>query len=193
LRLRWPLRRRSRVVLVGAAVAVLSGCLGDGYTLVGPSSLEFHPGVVYTTYLGTHDSCLWRGLTDTTSRATGGFGGIFLDGNPGRVFIQSEPWEKVVQSHGCGTWTPAKATSYNPARTQAGPGMYRVPQDLEPGTYSAGPAHSDRPCVVEVVKNWYGWLDKDLAVGYSSPITVTIKPPYVGLDSYDCTTWHKVG
>jgi hypothetical protein len=170
------------------AVSTLAACAGDGTYLVGTRSGQTRPGL-YTAAITAGGYCYWERLRNTS----GQFSGIIENGTSGagREFVQIAATDKAFSSDGCGKWSAAKAGSYNPNRSTAQPGSYRVPNDLLPGTYAA-PGGS--ACYWERVSSWSHDFSNLITnhLGNGRQI-VTIAATDKGFTSDGCGNWKRIG
>jgi hypothetical protein len=170
------------------AITALTACAGDGTTLVGTKRGQSRPGL-YMALVPTGGYCYWERLRNTS----GQFSGIIENGisSGGREFVQIAPTDKAWSSNGCGAWTAPKAASYNPNRSTAKPGSYRIPNDMVPGTFSAPGGAS---CYWERVSSWSHDVEDVIAnnLGSGRQI-VTIASTDKGFTSSGCGNWTRIG
>ncbi|HEU5160514.1 MAG TPA: DUF4190 domain-containing protein [Streptosporangiaceae bacterium] len=78
-----------------------------------------------------------------------------------------------------------------PSQSIPGDGTFRVPQDVQPGTYRTP---GGEPCYWARLRNLSGDLDSILANGNpTGPTTVTIRSTDKGFETTGCDDWQKVG
>lgn len=187
------------IVTVGV-VAGLAACtsFGNGAHPVGSSQNAVKPGLYTsnkTVSLAPDGSCIW--VRDPSIKLPNGKGDDAEFG--GRSFVQVLPTDATIFSQGCGLWTAPKSTSYNPDRATARTGVYRIPTDLLPGTYTApgGPL-----CTWTRVSSFKG--DDASIIAASNPVgsktvhgvtnpRVTIAKTDVGFLTDICGGWRRVG
>jgi hypothetical protein len=190
--------RTMKLKRVGAAaagaglLAALTGCFPDGVWKIGNGPGEVKPGVYATGVLPTAGCGVAVNVADTSDGLP-----HTIDGNsfPAGRSIYEVPrvlHGQLVSVH-CGIWGEASPTSYNPKRTAATVGVYRVPVDLEPGTYTA-PA--GKGCLWFVYTS-LSYVDGSMRLaGQAAPghtATVTIKATDRAFYTFDCGGWTRTG
>ena len=182
-------RKTRGLAQAGAAaglIASVAGCFGNGVHRIGSTPGEVNPGL-YTSAIPL------GGLCSVERKVVNDIGDAGNDAElGGRSFIQLLPTDAAVISTGCGVWDTPKPTSYNPDRATAKVGMYRVPTDLLPGTYTApgGPE-----CAWERVSSFRGDPKSIIAENPQASVhpTVTIAKTDAGFVTNPCGGWRRVG
>jgi hypothetical protein len=188
--------KRLAAATAGAGlVAALTGCFPDGVWKIGYGPGEVKPGVYATSVLPAA-GCTTLLSTRTPDNLPDAIGGtVFAQG--WAVFEVPRLLHGVVTSAHCGVWTSASPTTYNPNRTTAQVGTYRIPVDLEPGTYTA-PAPKACVWFVHTSLSYVGSGSAgslrvlgSTAAGHKA--TVTIRATDKAFITGDCGGWTRTG
>ncbi len=187
--LRRMLKKRILQATVGVGlVAVLAACtsFGNGTHYIGNGKYEVKPGL-YTSTVPSGGFCT---IERKQVNDIGDAGNDAESG--GQIFIQVLPADIAVVSLGCGIWAPPKATSYNPDRATAKSGVFRIPTDLLPGTYTAPGASG---CAWARVSSFKGDPSSVIAENPSPGPNpkVTIAKTDVGFLTNPCGGWRRIG
>jgi hypothetical protein len=195
---RTKTKRRSLIAVGIALIGGLTGCagnlttFGNGITPVGNGPGQVKPGLYTTNATGPY-ACGWERLRDLSGLVPGDLLGIHTGWGGARQFVQILPKDVGIESDHCAKWVVPVKTSYNPVRTRARTGAFRVPIDLAPGTYST-PGSSTSLCQWDRLRSFDGTPHSVIASGGNyGPMTVTIAATDVGFDNHGCGTWTRVG
>lgn len=183
-------KRVAAAVGVVGLVGALAGCFPNGTWPIGNTPGHVKPGL-YTNSIPLGGHC---DLTLYVGNQFGAFPYAGTDETGGHsLFNIPNIQHAFVVSTGCGLWTTPPANSYNPNRTTAKYGAYRVPTDLLPGTYVAP---GGAGCSWQTFKSFAPVPSSVDASGSYTPGTqprVTIKKTDVEFDTYPCRGWRRIG